>query len=367
MTFDLTRPDTWGSVRESFTRAPRRLHRQQGDIHPQRLFQLRHRVRGWVDEEQHYSAVMRNAAAPLVLADWSCGRSSPATSRVSCSSPTPPRGAVRGQPRVRRGKAGVGGRSAWCAGSGPVAARAVVVTVRPGFVGSPSLQKVALLDAQPPISPAIRDAIDDGETLSPARPAPQIDAGPATRGGRVRAAVGAPPSGVDAEGGPGKRRAEAGGTVAAGAETVPAASSSSTFLRREPPAADLRRLRPGAGSGPAMAQGAAAGRASTGWVTPKASTMVPRAALCGCPGASVNVSIGRHACVGAVEQLRPLVAAAGGEMLREQLLQPGQLAGRHRRAGRQRTGPLVERHHVELRLDGRDHDVPAVGRLVEWW
>ena len=46
VTFDLTRPDTWSSVRESFRRHLGRLHRQQGDIHPQRLLQLRHRVRG---------------------------------------------------------------------------------------------------------------------------------------------------------------------------------------------------------------------------------------------------------------------------------------------------------------------------------
>jgi hypothetical protein len=78
-----------------------------------------------------------------------------------------------------------------------------VIAVRPGFVDSPSLRKVAALDPHNyPISPAIRDGIDNGETLGPDEAGRQIWAALPPAGDESVLLFGAPPSGVDAKGAP---------------------------------------------------------------------------------------------------------------------------------------------------------------------
>ena len=70
VTFDLTRPDTWSSVRESFRRHLAGFTGSRAIFIHNAYFSSGTGFAGEVDEELYYSAVMGNAAAPLVLADW---------------------------------------------------------------------------------------------------------------------------------------------------------------------------------------------------------------------------------------------------------------------------------------------------------
>ena len=158
-----------------------------------------------MDEEQYYSAVMGNAAAPLVLADWFLREVKPGyESGLVLISSAAARMPFEGNSVYGAAKAGV---EQWVRvvrrerarrGTGPW-----VVAVRPGFVDSPSLRKVAALDPHNyPISPAIRDGIDNGETLSPDEAGRQIWAALPPAGDESVLLFGAPPSGVDAKGAP---------------------------------------------------------------------------------------------------------------------------------------------------------------------
>ena len=70
VTFDLTRLETWSSVRESFRRHLAGFTGSRAIFIHNAYFSSGTGFAGEVDEEQYYSAVMGNAAAPLVLADW---------------------------------------------------------------------------------------------------------------------------------------------------------------------------------------------------------------------------------------------------------------------------------------------------------
>ena len=205
VTFDLTRPDTWSSVRESFRRHLAGFTGSRAVFIHNAYYNSGTGFAGEVDEEQYYNAVMGNAAAPLVLADWFLREVKPGyESGLVLISSAAARMPFEGNSVYGAAKAGV---EQWVRvvrrerarrGTGPW-----VVAVRPGFVDSPSLRKVAALDPHNyPISPAIREGIDNGETLTPDEAARQIWAALPPAGDESVLLFGAPPTGVDSKGRP---------------------------------------------------------------------------------------------------------------------------------------------------------------------
>ena len=205
VTFDLTRPDTWSSVRESLRGHLAGFTGSRAIFIHNAYYNSGTGFAGEVDEEQYYSAVMGNAVAPLILADWFLREVKPGyESGLVLISSAAARMPFEGNSVYGAAKAGV---EQWVRvvrrerarrGTGPW-----VVAVRPGFVDSPSLRKVASLDPHNyPISPAIREGIDNGETLTPDEAGRQIWAALPPAGNESVLLFGAPPSGVDAKGAP---------------------------------------------------------------------------------------------------------------------------------------------------------------------
>jgi NAD(P)-dependent dehydrogenase (short-subunit alcohol dehydrogenase family) len=203
--FDLTRPETWSAVRESFRRHLAGFTGSRAIFIHNAYYNSGAGFAGEVDEEHYRNAVMGNAAAPLVLADSFLREVKPGyESGLVLISSAAARMPFEGGSVYGAAKAGV---EQWVRvvrrerarrGTGPW-----VVAVRPGFVDSPSLRKMAALDPHMyPISPAIREGIDNGETLTPDEAARQIWAALPPAGDESVLLFGAPPSGVDSKGRP---------------------------------------------------------------------------------------------------------------------------------------------------------------------
>jgi benzil reductase ((S)-benzoin forming) len=205
VTFDLARPDTWRSVRESFREQLSGFAGSRAIFIHNAYYSPGTGFAGEVDEALYYSSVIGNAAAPLVLADWFLREVKPGyESGLVLISSAAARMPFEGNSVYGAAKAGmeqwvrVVRRERARRGSGPW-----VVAVRPGFVDSPSLRMVAGLDPDTyPISPAIRDGIANGETLHPDDAARQIWAALPPAAGDAVLLFGAPPSGVTTTGAP---------------------------------------------------------------------------------------------------------------------------------------------------------------------
>src|SRR5262249_8561626 len=166
--FDLTKPDTWSSVRESFRRHLAGFTGSRAIFIHNAYFSSGTGFAGEVDEEQYYSAVMANAVAPLVLADWFLREVKPGyESGLVLISSAAARMPFEGNSVYGAAKAGVEQwvrvvrRERTRRGTGPW-----VVAAAPGFAASPSLRKVAALDPHNyPMSRGSREGIDNGRTL----------------------------------------------------------------------------------------------------------------------------------------------------------------------------------------------------------